>query len=209
MRPRTPVDAIAACIASATQESVDTLSAALERLDAIEGVDQPAVRTLALAHVGRCYGTLGDWDAATWYLQQALRWARQLGVPEARIELLCDLAEICVQRAGQPAHAAGAIDADRDAEQARLHATRRCGWCARPAMSTGKRGSPPASANCSSAVPPRRAPRPRSARRPAAAPPQRRSSTGAPEGRSGGRPQWPRSAAAPAGDAAGDATGCG
>ena len=121
MRPRTPVDAIAACIASATQESVDTLSAALERLDAIEGVDQPAVRTLALAHVGRCYGTLGDWDAATWYLQQALRWARQLGVPEARIELLCDLAEICVQRAGQPAHAAGAIDADRDAEQARLH----------------------------------------------------------------------------------------
>lgn len=119
MRPRTPVDAIAACIASATQESVDTLSAALERLDALEGVDQPAVRTLALAHVGRCYGTLGDWDAATWYLQQALRWARQLGVPEARIELLCDLAEVCMQRATQPALAAG--DAERDAEQARLH----------------------------------------------------------------------------------------
>lgn len=72
----------------------DALAQALQQLDDAEQQEQPAILTLALAQVGRCYRRLGDGATAEWYLAQSLRKARTLAAPEACVELLCDLAEL-------------------------------------------------------------------------------------------------------------------
>ncbi len=71
------------------------LSQALAALDAAE-LDGGAARlSQALAHVADCYHAAGMTSHRRWYLQQALRFAALLGAVDARVDLLCQLAEAC------------------------------------------------------------------------------------------------------------------
>jgi hypothetical protein len=53
----------------------------------------------SLRDVAQCHVTLGMPDAAAWYLLRALGWARAAGRTCDAVELLCDLAESCLQQA--------------------------------------------------------------------------------------------------------------
>ena len=70
-------------------------------------------RLEAFSEVATCFERMGDLAQCEWYLQQALRWARELDDAETLLETLCDLA-----------HAASALGRDLagkgQAEEARV-----------------------------------------------------------------------------------------
>lgn len=73
------------------------LTRALAELDAAE-LDGGAARLAhALARVAECYHAAGMASHRRWYLQQAARFAALLGAVDARIDLLCQLAEASVE----------------------------------------------------------------------------------------------------------------
>ncbi|MED5618194.1 hypothetical protein [Ideonella sp. BN130291] len=78
----------------------DTLTLALRTLELAEQAGAaPTARLQALALVARAYRGLGALSQAESYLQQALRWADCVGGADAGVDLLCELAELAVQRA--------------------------------------------------------------------------------------------------------------
>lgn len=87
----------------------EALDLALRALDAAEERQRPVDMVQALAQVGRCYVALDEAQAADWYLQQSLRWARTLGGVDTSVDLLCDLAEVAVTLS----EASGADDSRR------------------------------------------------------------------------------------------------
>ena len=73
------------------------LTRALAELDAAE-LDGGAARlSNALGQVADCYHAAGMASHRRWYLQQAVRFAALLGAVDARIDLLCQLAEACAE----------------------------------------------------------------------------------------------------------------
>ena len=74
----------------------DALTRAIRGLDDAEVRRRPVDLVQALTQVGRCYQQLGEAEAAEWYLQRALTWARTLGGVDASVDLLCDLADHAV-----------------------------------------------------------------------------------------------------------------
>jgi len=81
----------------------EALVTALNTLDAAERQPHPVVMSLALAKVGHCCSDAGALAQAEWYLQRALRWAMTLGSADGAIDLVCELAELAVRRAGEAA----------------------------------------------------------------------------------------------------------
>jgi hypothetical protein len=73
----------------------DDLSVATHRLDQAESRMRPVEMALALLEVGRCYREHSNLDAAEWYLQRGLSWARTLGASHLSIDILCELAQVC------------------------------------------------------------------------------------------------------------------
>lgn len=79
----------------ATREALD---AAMRFLELVEGWGRPVELAQALTQVGQALADLKALDAAESYFAQALRWAGMLGVVDARVDLLCKLAEVaCAQ----------------------------------------------------------------------------------------------------------------
>jgi hypothetical protein len=77
-------------------QSLGRLASALGELDAIERRGRPVELALAIQQVARCHLDLGMPEAAEWYYQRALAWARTLGSPATAIEILCELADTAV-----------------------------------------------------------------------------------------------------------------
>lgn len=71
------------------------LAAATHRLDQAESRMRPVEMALALLEVGQCYREHSNLDAAEWYLQRGLSWARTLGASHLSIDILCELAQVC------------------------------------------------------------------------------------------------------------------
>jgi tetratricopeptide (TPR) repeat protein len=71
------------------------LTRALAELDAAELDGSAACLSHALAQVADCYHAAGMASHRRWYLQQAVRYAALLGAVDARIDLVCQLAEAC------------------------------------------------------------------------------------------------------------------
>jgi hypothetical protein len=92
----------------------DALDAAIRLLDAAEARQRPVDMVRALAQVGHGYRALEEHGAAERYLQQALRWARTLGGVDASVDLLCDLSELAVTAATDPARERAEARAARD-----------------------------------------------------------------------------------------------
>lgn len=99
------------------------LSLAMRTLDMAEQRRRPADMSTALALVARSLKALGAYPAADDYLVQALRWATMLPGIDARVDLVCELAEVACATA-ESAQAvgddAGVIRGAR--ERARDHA---------------------------------------------------------------------------------------
>ncbi len=72
------------------------LTRALADLDAAEIQGGAARLSQALAHVAECYHAADMAAHRRWYLQQALRFAALLGAVDTKVDLLCQLAEACV-----------------------------------------------------------------------------------------------------------------
>lgn len=83
------------------------LDAALRFLELVEGWGRPVEMVQALSQVGHALIGLQALDAAETYFSKALVHAAQLGVIDARVDLLCTLAEL----AGARAQAAGGDEA--------------------------------------------------------------------------------------------------
>lgn len=77
------------------------LAVALSELDTIERRARPVELALAIQQVARCHLDLCMPEAADWYYQRALAWARTLGSPATMIEILCELADTAVVLAQQ------------------------------------------------------------------------------------------------------------
>lgn len=63
-------------------------------LDVAEVGQRPMDMCQALAQVARSLKALGAFDSAETYLSQALRWASMLPGSDARVDLMCELAEV-------------------------------------------------------------------------------------------------------------------
>lgn len=70
------------------------LGIALQALDLAQRGREPSDMSNALAQVGRCHRVLGELDVARVRLEQSLIWAEMLPVPDAQVDLLCELAEL-------------------------------------------------------------------------------------------------------------------
>lgn len=68
-------------------------------LDAAESVGEPAVLSQILAHVAQCHRRLGALPEAVWYAKRGLQLARSLSAVDAAVDLLCELAELALERA--------------------------------------------------------------------------------------------------------------
>jgi hypothetical protein len=83
-------------------------------------VDDLRSRLEAFAEVATCFERMGDLAQCEWYLQQALRWARELDDAEALLETLCDLAHAAcalgrdLAAKGQPEESRVALERSRD-----------------------------------------------------------------------------------------------
>lgn len=103
----------------------EALTLAVRVLDLAERSQQPNSMCHALAQVARSLKALGAFGPAESYLAQALRWATVLPGTDARVDLVCELAEVCC--AAAEAELAAADDDQRHAgraarERARDHA---------------------------------------------------------------------------------------
>jgi tetratricopeptide (TPR) repeat protein len=77
----------------------EALAAALRTLaDCEQRAAAPAWRAEALAEVGRRYRAHGALPVAERYLRSALNWAEALPSVDARIDLLCELADVRAER---------------------------------------------------------------------------------------------------------------
>jgi tetratricopeptide (TPR) repeat protein len=72
------------------------LATALAELDAAELHGEPARLAESLADVSRCYATIGMAAHRRWYLQQALRFSALLAAVDTSVDLLCELADACI-----------------------------------------------------------------------------------------------------------------
>jgi hypothetical protein len=114
------------CAAASLPEGFarQALALATRVLDQAEAGQRPMDMCQALAQVARSLKALGAFDSAATYLGQALRWAEMLPGIDARVDLLCELAEVnCAAADAEQA----ASDDDRHAggiarERARDHA---------------------------------------------------------------------------------------
>lgn len=70
------------------------LQLALRVLDLAEVHRKPHDMCQATTQVARCLKALGDSASAEQYLKQAMRWTAQMHGVDARVDLLCELAEI-------------------------------------------------------------------------------------------------------------------
>ncbi len=86
------------------------LQLAMHLLDRAELRQRPDEMSLALTQVARCMKALAALGAAEAYLRQALRWAAMLPAADARVDLLCELAEVVCSRA-EAASSDAALDA--------------------------------------------------------------------------------------------------
>jgi hypothetical protein len=103
----------------------EALTLAMRLLDLAERGQQPHAMGHALAQVARSLKALGAFGSAETYLGQALRWAAALPGTDTRVDLLCELAEVCC--AAAEAEQASADEDQRHAgraarERARDHA---------------------------------------------------------------------------------------
>lgn len=103
----------------------EALTLAMRLLDLAERGQQPHAMGHALAQVARSLKALGAYGSAEAYLGQALRWAAVMPGIDTRVDLLCELAEVCCAEA--EAEQAAADDDQRNAgraarERARDHA---------------------------------------------------------------------------------------
>lgn len=71
----------------------EALSRAAADLDRAPGGAAPALRSLALAQMGRCYRGLAEWARAEQCFEQALVWARSSGSVDLCVDVLCELAQ--------------------------------------------------------------------------------------------------------------------
>jgi hypothetical protein len=92
------------------------LTHALAELDAAEVQGEVARLSQALAQVAECYHAADMAAHRRWYLQQALRFAALLSAVDAKVDLLCQLAEACVD----DLH----VGADDSKDTRRSHGTR-------------------------------------------------------------------------------------
>ena len=92
----------------------EALTAAIAALDVADKRHEVAELCQAFAQVGRCYRGIGQLDSADEYLRQAMELARALPTVDQSVELLCEAAELSVQR-GLPK-----IARDQAQEAARL-----------------------------------------------------------------------------------------
>jgi len=92
------------------------------------GPDDLRARMEAFAEVASCFERMGDLVQAEWYLQQALRWARELGDAEAVLEALCDLAHAACVLGRDLAGKGQAEEAVSRWSVAATTASRACAW---------------------------------------------------------------------------------
>jgi tetratricopeptide (TPR) repeat protein len=97
------------------------LSQALAELDAAELAGSAARLSQALAQVADCYHAAGMASHRRWYLQQALRFAALLGAVDARVDLLCQLADAYSDDAQGEVEAGDQRKAHAARDQARDH----------------------------------------------------------------------------------------
>lgn len=71
----------------------EALSRAAADLDQAPDGLSPALRSLALAQMGRCYRGLSEGASAEQCFEQALVWAHGSGSVDLRVDLLCELAQ--------------------------------------------------------------------------------------------------------------------
>ncbi|WP_395700361.1 hypothetical protein [Aquabacterium sp.] len=102
----------------------EALSLAMRSLDLAERLQQPNSMSLALAQVARSLKALGAFGPAETYLGQALRWAGLLPGSDARVDLICELAEVCcaAAEAEQATHEDDRHAGRAERERARDHA---------------------------------------------------------------------------------------
>jgi hypothetical protein len=81
------------------------LAATLHELEVVERRGQPLEMARALRDVARCHVELEMPDAAFWFLQRSLSWARLVASPCFTIEVLCELAETDLHLAAHPLEA--------------------------------------------------------------------------------------------------------
>ncbi len=99
---------------AAARTAFDT---AMRFLELVEGWGRPVEMVQALSQVGHALVGLKALDAAETYFAKALVHASTLGVVDARVDLLCTLAELACARAeaaGRTEAAAGLRDRARD-----------------------------------------------------------------------------------------------
>jgi hypothetical protein len=80
-------------VSSINNDGRKHLAAMLQALEAVERRGQPLEMAQALREVARCHTDLNMPDAAFWFLQRSLSWARMVSSPCFTIDVLCDLAE--------------------------------------------------------------------------------------------------------------------
>ena len=78
----------------ALAEAPVTLAALTARLEECRRRARPHEMVEALTDVARCYADQGVWQTSEAHLEQALRWSALLGSADARVDLLCETAEI-------------------------------------------------------------------------------------------------------------------
>jgi tetratricopeptide (TPR) repeat protein len=71
----------------------EALSLAAADLQLAQAGAAPAVRSMALAQMARCYRGLGEWPSAERCFEQALDWAQACGSLDLRVDVLCELAQ--------------------------------------------------------------------------------------------------------------------
>ena len=75
------------------------LREAVATLDRAEAAGEPAQLSQALAQVSRAHREMGAIAEADWYARRGLSVARGLGVVDASVDALCELAQLAVERA--------------------------------------------------------------------------------------------------------------
>lgn len=98
-----------------------SLRLAMRVLDLAEVYKKPNDMSQALAQVARCMKALSAFGPAEGYLQQALRWTALLPGADARVDLLCELAEVAISAAEA---AQRATDHAPDLDRAAIRAAR-------------------------------------------------------------------------------------
>ncbi len=75
---------------ASAREALSRAAADLERT--LPGA-APALRSLALAQLARCYRGLAEWPSAERCFEQALAWAQASGSVDLQVDVLCELAQ--------------------------------------------------------------------------------------------------------------------